>query len=56
MSTYLLRRDGGSYYFRRAIPANLRPFIGGRRKWIKSLGTKSRRGWALSSVAQKTSG
>ncbi|WP_426387206.1 DUF6538 domain-containing protein [Sphingobium sp. R-21] len=35
MSTYLLRRDGGSYYFRRAIPANLRPFIGGRRKWIR---------------------
>ena len=42
MSTYLLKRDGGSYYFRRAIPANLRPFIGGRREWVKSLGTKSR--------------
>lgn len=42
MSTYLLKRDGGSYYFRRAIPTNLRPFIGGRREWVKSLGTKSR--------------
>jgi len=42
LSTYLLKRDGGSYYFRRAIPANLRPFIDGRREWVKSLGTKSR--------------
>ena len=43
MSAYLLKRDGGMYYFRRAIPFKVRPAFGGKREWIKSLGTKDRR-------------
>ncbi|WP_420145780.1 DUF6538 domain-containing protein [Sphingobium sp.] len=38
----LLKRDGGACYFRRAIPMQLRPYISGRREWVKFLGTKSR--------------
>ena len=39
---YLHRRAGGTYYFRRAIPEELRPFFNGRREWFRSLGTKDR--------------
>lgn len=42
MSTHLFRRQGGTYYFRRAIPANLRHRFDGRREWIASLHTKDR--------------
>lgn len=42
MSAYLLRRHGGTYYFRRAIPLDVRPAFGGRREWIVSLRTKDR--------------
>lgn len=42
MSTHLFRRQGGTYYFRRAIPANLRYRFDGRREWIASLRTKDR--------------
>ncbi|WP_414899184.1 DUF6538 domain-containing protein [Sphingomonas sp. Leaf10] len=42
MSTHLYRRQGGTYYFRRAIPTNLRDRFGGRREWIASLRTKDR--------------
>ncbi|MGR6327990.1 DUF6538 domain-containing protein [Sphingomonas sp. XXL09] len=43
MTTHLYRREGGTYYFRRAIPVALRPMFDGRREWIKTLGTKDRR-------------
>ena len=43
MTTHLYRREGGTYYFRRAIPVTLRPQFGGKREWIKSLTTKDRR-------------
>jgi integrase len=43
VTTHLYRREGGTYYFRRAIPAALRPQFGGKREWIKSLTTKDRR-------------
>lgn len=42
MCTHLFRRQGGTYYFRRAIPANLRYRFDGRREWITSLRTKDR--------------
>lgn len=42
MSTHLYRRQGGTYYFRRAIPANRRYRFDGRREWIVSLRTKDR--------------
>ncbi len=42
MSTHLFRRQGGTYYFRRAIPVNLRHLFDGRREWIASLRTKDR--------------
>lgn len=40
--SYLLRRAGGTYYFRRAIPEAARANLGGRREWVRSLGTKDR--------------
>jgi len=43
VTTHLYRREGGTYYFRRAIPEALRPQFGGKREWIKSLATKDRR-------------
>lgn len=43
MTTHLYRREGGTYYFRRAIPVALRPRCNGKREWIKSLATKDRR-------------
>lgn len=42
MRTHLHRREGGTYYFRRAIPAKLRPHFDGKREWIVSLRTKDR--------------
>ena len=42
MSTHLFRRQGGTYYFRRAIPANLWHLFDGRREWIASLRTEDR--------------
>ncbi|WP_369386103.1 DUF6538 domain-containing protein [Sphingomonas parapaucimobilis] len=43
MSAYLLKRDGGTYYFRRSIPLAQRQRFGGRREWVRSLGTKDRK-------------
>lgn len=42
MCTHLFRREGGTYYFRRAIPLGKRSQFGGRREWIVSLRTKDR--------------
>lgn len=42
MCTHLFRREGGTYYFRRAIPMGKRSQFGGRREWIVSLRTKDR--------------
>lgn len=42
MSAYLLKRDGGTYYFRRSIPLTQRQRFGGKREWVRSLGTKDR--------------
>ena len=42
MSAYLLKRDGGTYYFRRSIPLAQRQRFGGKREWVRSLGTKDR--------------
>lgn len=42
MSSYLLKRDGGTYYFRRSIPLTQRQRFGGKREWVRSLGTKDR--------------
>ncbi len=45
MSRYLLRREGGIYYFRRSIPAKPRPYVvipghvGGEAQWMYSLHT-----------------
>ena len=39
MARYLLRREGGIYYFRRSIPGKLRPYLGGSVQWMRSLGT-----------------
>lgn len=41
MCTNLAKR-GSTYYFRRAIPAELRSAFGGKREFMKSLGTKDR--------------
>ncbi|HTG38539.1 DUF6538 domain-containing protein, partial [Sphingomonas sp.] len=41
MCTYLAKR-GSTYYFRRAIPAELRPAFGGRAEFMLSLRTKDR--------------
>ena len=44
LMTYLLRDKAGTYYFRRCIPAVLRPFMPapftGKREWKRTLGTK----------------
>ena len=42
MSAYLLKRDGGTYYFRRSIPLAQRQRFSGKREWVRSLGTKDR--------------
>jgi integrase len=42
VTTHLYRREGGTYYFRRAIPVALRSQFDGKREWIKSLATKDR--------------
>lgn len=42
MCSYLLRASNGVYYFRMGIPADLRPFMGGRREIKMSLGLKDR--------------
>lgn len=42
MSAYLTRRTGGTYYFRRAIPRELRSAFGDRREYVVSLRTKNR--------------
>jgi integrase len=41
MCTYL-SSTRSTYYFRRGIPAELRPFLQGRHEWMRSLGTKDR--------------
>jgi hypothetical protein len=41
MCTYLAKR-GSTYYFRRAIPAELRPAFGGRAEFMLSLRSKDR--------------
>jgi integrase len=41
MCTYLDQR-GSTYYFRRVVPASLRPYLGGRSEWMRSLRTKDR--------------
>ena len=41
MCTHLSRR-GPVYYFRRAIPENIRHHFDGKREWVFSLGTKDR--------------
>lgn len=41
MCTYLAKR-GATYYFRRLVPDELRPALGGRREWMLSLRTKDR--------------
>jgi integrase len=41
MCTYL-SSTRPTYYFRRGIPAELRPFLEGRHEWSRSLGTKDR--------------
>lgn len=38
---YLRRREGGIYYFRRSIPAKLRPYLDGRAQWMRTLGTSN---------------
>lgn len=42
MCTYLTRREGGMYCFRRPVPKDLRGVIG-QREWSQSLKTKDRR-------------
>ncbi len=41
MCTHLSKR-GATYYFRRVVPEELRPFLDGRREWMISLRTKDR--------------
>lgn len=41
MCTHLTKRNS-TYYFRRAIPTDLRPYLDGRTEWMVSLGTKDR--------------
>ena len=42
MCSYLHRAPNGVYYFRMAIPADLRPFMAGKREIKRSLGLKDR--------------
>ncbi|MCO5791286.1 MAG: hypothetical protein HEQ21_00530 [Blastomonas sp.] len=42
MCSYLHKSPNGVYYFRMGIPADLRPFIGGKREIKHSLGLKDR--------------
>jgi integrase len=42
MCNYVQNRNG-TYYFRRIVPAELRPLFGGRREWTYSLRTKDKR-------------
>ncbi len=42
MCSYLHRAPNGVYYFRMGIPADLRPFMGGKREIQHSLGLKDR--------------
>ncbi|WP_116970183.1 site-specific integrase [Blastomonas sp. UPD001] len=42
MCSYLHKAPNGVYYFRMGIPADLRPFMGGRREIKRSLGLKDR--------------
>jgi len=42
MSAYLLKRDGGTYYFRRSIPIAQRQRFGGKREWVKLRGANDR--------------
>src|ERR1700712_3287352 len=42
MCSYLHRAPNGVYYFRMGIPADLRPFMGGKREMKHSLGLKDR--------------
>lgn len=42
MCSYLHRAPNGVYYFRMGIPADLRPFMGGKREIKRSLGLKDR--------------
>ncbi|WP_349676222.1 site-specific integrase [Sphingomonas sp. UBA978] len=42
MCSYLHRAPNGVYYFRMGIPANLRPFMAGKREIKRSLGLKDR--------------
>lgn len=41
MCTYLAKR-GATYYFRRLVPEELRPYLDGRREWMISLRSKDR--------------
>lgn len=41
MCTYLAKR-GTTYYFRRPVPAELRPYLENRREWMLSLATNDR--------------
>jgi hypothetical protein len=42
MCNYVQNRNG-TYYFRRVVPLELRPFFGGRREWTYSLKTKEKK-------------
>lgn len=42
MCSYLHRAPNGVYYFRMGIPADLRPFMAGKREMKHSLGLKDR--------------
>lgn len=42
MCSYLHRAPNGVYYFRMGIPADLRPFMAGKREIKQSLGLKDR--------------
>jgi len=42
MCSYLNRAPNGVYYFRMGIPADLRPFMAGKREIKRSLGLKDR--------------
>lgn len=42
MCSYLHKAPNGVYYFRMGIPADLRPFMGGKREIKRSLGLKDR--------------
>lgn len=42
MCSYLHKAPNGVYYFRMGIPADLRPFMAGKREIKRSLGLKDR--------------